>query len=183
MDSGLVQNFRRVKISNPGYHPLVQQGHLDFSATFPQPLGEFTRTNLQRVRPQCAHPGSTGQFCRPKQLNAPQPATIPVPDGRHIAANQTEVESQMLLARRIGQQDQPRHPRFKDNPIVTFQANGHALAESFDRNDPLANNLLSKDANRGANQDRPATTRDPIHPLDPAADNRQDPTPHRLDFG
>ena len=118
------------------------------------------------------------------QTHGSQSATIPESQRRKLAAAaESPFQTKMFRARRIGQQDQSRHPRLDDDRFVRGQIQNDAFAQPADGCHRFPPNSPRQRRKRGANQNRFAGAAAAANGFNlPRDDVRPNAADHRFDF-
>lgn len=143
VDPGHKQNLRCVQVSDTGDGLLIEQGHLDESATAPKPLTKRLGGHQQGVDAQSSV-NERGDLRIIEQTDGTEPATIPKKQLPRTAATEPQTQSKVLGSWRIRQQNQTGHTGFDDDRLTIFQPNHHPFATAIDRLDPFVSHASIK---------------------------------------
>ena len=180
IDSRGEQHLAGVQIADPRDGFLIEQRRLDRAAAAGQTRAKIGDGDRQRVGSQRAVVIAFGQLLIGIEANRTEPATVPVVDDAAVV--EFDLKSEMLGRRRIGQQHEPRHPRFQNDRLAPFDADDDPLAEPIDGDHLSPDRPLTKLRRGRLDGDRPTLARHALGRDDPSPDDRQNAAPHRFYF-
>ena len=182
MDGGQVENLRGIEIADAGDSALIEQSDLDGARAGLEPLPKFFSREGQGVWSQAAAAEFVVKLLVSEQLDRAESATVPVPNVRDGSVGKVETKTKVLGGGWVGDEHQPCHSRFENEPVVVIELQNDALADAAN----LLNGATDEPARGcgyiGLYGNRPPRTLRAFRANDAAAGNGGDSPPHGFDF-
>jgi hypothetical protein len=182
MNRGQVQYFRGIEIAYSGNCALIEKRHFDRAAAGFESLLQFVGRYAKRVGTEIAVAIQIGELALINEPHQPQPAAVPEQKLAGCAVER-DPQSEVFDRGRIGDKDQPCHPRFKHNRVGRVETQNDALADAIDGRDTPAEGATAEGVEAGSNEDWFAGAAGALDAGDPAAGNVRDTAAHGFDFG